>query len=125
MLYLTMSISYTHGELRRTQKTGFKAVRNISNQSTDTLEPKICCPAFYRLHMLSHFSARGKEKCTLLCNERTGFAFFQPSFLLSPAAELEPQDWFSIELVLLRSFHAAEPQCISQAVPCSGAFKGF
>lgn len=53
-----MSISYTHEELGRTQKTGF---RNVSNQSTDTLEPKIGCPAFYRLRMLSHSQLEEKK----------------------------------------------------------------
>lgn len=84
MLHLTRSISYTHGELRRTQKTGFRAVRNISNQSTDTLEPKICCPAFYRLHMLSH--SQLEEKKNVLCYVMKGqvLHFSSPlfSFLL-------------------------------------------
>lgn len=58
VLHLTMSISCTHEELGRTQKTGF---RNVSNQSTDTLEPKIGCPAFYRLCMLSHSQLEEKK----------------------------------------------------------------
>lgn len=52
-----MSISHTHAEVWGTQKTDFRAVRNLSSQrsSVDILQLKTCCPTLYRLCMLSLF----------------------------------------------------------------------